>query len=92
MNPKMQKCKKKKKKSKSKSKSILAQKSYGSCFNDIPYHTITCLRFNSIWCFNYYDNQKGLIVMHHVIIKNLRLPVYDSIPYGVLIIMIIRKV
>ena len=30
--------------------------------------------------------------MHNVIIKNLRLPAYNSIPYGVLIIMIIRKV
>ena len=51
---------------------------------------ITCLRFYSIWCFNYYDNQKGLIVVH--VIKNRRLSVYDSIPYTVLIIMIIKMV
>ena len=30
--------------------------------------------------------------MHNVKIKNLRLPVYDSIPYTVLIIMIIKEV
>ena len=51
---------------------------------------VTCLQFYSIWYFYYYDNQKGLIVMH--IIKNLRLPVYNSIPNGVIIFMMIRKV